>query len=143
MKIRINNNEKKSDTIYAAEMNFGYTDSNNSPDYELIISIQEFKNYCIDIFQSFRKEEMESTDVYSEDDHPMWNRYKTLQYPDFDTIYNTEKQLLADILLFCAHDILQRLFNTKKPYGISFLLATADKIIVNQDISISGKALYR
>ena len=135
--------------VFAAEMNFGRIPENYVANevipYEIQLSKQAFTAHCIEVFERFRTDEMnESPEETYSFNNPIFIKYMHLGFPSFENLFENEKELLAGIIEFIAHDILINLFNTKNIGTKSFfLICTIDLVHVSDCILIFGKGLHR
>jgi hypothetical protein len=113
MKIKIQNKPKSIELMQVPDLNFGQFQrwENHEPiTYQLEIEISSFITSIETYFNEFRAAEIEDDDVMDLDE---LIAYKNLGFPTLTEMLTNHKEILSDVLIFNAYDILHLIFTKK------------------------------
>lgn len=115
MKIKIQNTLCNNSLFQVPDMNFGQFqrwENHEKINYNLEIEISSFVNSIETYFNEFRKSEIEDNDPM---DLKELIDYKNLGFPTLTEMLTNHEEILSDLLVFNAYDILHLLLKEKLP----------------------------
>ena len=110
MKIKIQNTLCNNSLFQVPDLNFGQLqrwEKHEQLTYKLEIELSDFVNKIQPFFNEFRTSEIEEDDVM---DFTELIAYKNLGFPTLTEMLTNHEELLSDLLIFNAYEILQVLF---------------------------------